>query len=59
MVERIERSNTNSVKYNPKAIENLCGNPNAEPFWVADMDLASPNAAKEALVATAQLGLYG
>lgn len=59
MVERIERSSTNSVKYNHNAIENLCGNPNAEPFWVADMDLASPNAAKEALITTAQLGLYG
>ena len=59
MVERIERNNTNSVKYNHGALENLCGNPNAEPFWVADMDLASPNAAKKALVATAQLGLYG
>ena len=59
MVERIERKDTNSVKYSPKAVEGLCGNPNAEPFWVADMDFAAPKEAREALMETAQLGLYG
>ncbi len=58
-IERIERKNTNSVKYSPKALEHLCGNPNAEPFWVADMDLASPPQAKEELIKLAQLGTYG
>ena len=58
-IERIERKNTNSVKYEPKALEHLCGNPVAEPFWVADMDLASPPKAKEELIKLAQLGTYG
>lgn len=59
MAERIERKGTNSVKYNETALEGLCGNPNAEPFWVADMDFASPKEARQALVQIAQLGLYG
>ncbi len=58
-IERVERKGTNSAKYSPKALDHLCGNPNAEPFWVADMDLASPPKAREELIKLAQLGTYG
>lgn len=58
-IERVERKGTNSAKYSPRALEGLCGNPNAEPFWVADMDLASPPKAREELIKLAQLGTYG
>ena len=37
----VDRRGTNSVKWNRKAIANICGNPDAEPFWVADMDFKS------------------
>lgn len=33
-----DRANTNSVKWNKKAIEEIAANENARPFWVADMD---------------------
>ena len=33
-----DRRNTNSIKWNRDAIENISANPVAEPFWVADMD---------------------
>lgn len=35
----IDRRGTNSEKWSRKKIEDLCGNPDALPFWVADMDL--------------------
>lgn len=34
----VDRRGTLSVKWNREAIKSLCGNPDAEPFWVADMD---------------------
>lgn len=36
----IDRRPTLSVKWNKEAIRSLCGNPDAEPFWVADMDFS-------------------
>lgn len=36
----IDRRPTLSVKWNKEAIKSLCGNPDAEPFWVADMDFS-------------------
>ncbi|KAF5039212.1 Cystathionine beta-lyase PatB [anaerobic digester metagenome] len=34
----VDRRSSLSVKWNKEAIKSLCGNPDAEPFWVADMD---------------------
>ncbi len=33
-----DRANSNSIKWNKTAIENISANENAKPFWVADMD---------------------
>lgn len=55
----VSRKGTLSVKWDEKAIQGICGNPEAEPFWVADMDLRSPTEVKDALCKAAQLGVYG
>lgn len=55
----VNRRGTISVKWAGDAIQNICGNPEAEPFWVADMDLHSPIEVKEALEQAAGLGVYG
>ncbi|MFA6844919.1 MAG: aminotransferase class I/II-fold pyridoxal phosphate-dependent enzyme [Sphaerochaetaceae bacterium] len=56
---KIDRKGTLSVKWNEKAIASICGNPDAEPFWVADMDFtASPEIQREVTKA-AQKGIYG
>lgn len=34
----VDRRASLSVKWNKEAIKSLCGNAEAEPFWVADMD---------------------
>ncbi len=34
----VDRRSSLSVKWNKQAIKSVCGNPDAEPFWVADMD---------------------
>lgn len=59
MIERVERKGTNSEKYNPKHLLNLCGNANAEPFWVADMDFESPKPVQQALLKVASQRTYG
>lgn len=55
----VDRRGTNSVKWAPDAIRSICGNPDAEPFWVADMDLASPVEIRKALEEVVALGAYG
>ena len=55
----VERSNSLSVKYNKEAIASICGNPNARPFWVADMDFKAPPAALHALQGQIEHGILG
>ncbi|MBZ4667418.1 MAG: cysteine-S-conjugate beta-lyase [Epulopiscium sp.] len=55
--EIIDRKNTNSIKYD-FAVER--GMPeDVIPLWVADMDFKTPPAVIEALVKTAQHGIFG
>ncbi len=55
----IDRKNTLSVKYNKSAIASICGNPDAAPFWVADMDFQAPPAVRSAASALNEHGIYG
>ncbi len=55
----VERSNSLSVKYNREAIASICNNPDAKPFWVADMDFAAPPAVLEALKEQVEHGVLG
>lgn len=57
--EPVIRKGTLSVKWNPAAIENITGNPNAEPFWVADMDFKAAPEIQQAAKAAAATGVYG
>ena len=54
-----DRRNTNSIKWNRDAIENISANPVAEPFWVADMDFYPEPHVQEAGKTLAGLGIYG
>ncbi len=54
-----DRRNTNSIKWNKEAIENISANPDAEPFWVADMDFYPEMHIQEAGKTLAGLGIYG
>lgn len=54
-----DRRNTNSIKWNRDAIENISANPVAEPFWVADMDFLPEPHVQEAGRVLAGLGVYG
>ena len=54
-----DRRNTNSIKWNRDAIENISANPEAEPFWVADMDFYPEPHIQEAGKVLAGLGIYG
>ena len=54
-----DRRNTNSIKWNREAIENISANPAAEPFWVADMDFFPEPHVQEAARVLAGLGIYG
>lgn len=55
----IDRRDSLSVKWNRAAITGICGNPDAEPFWVADMDWQAPPAVLDAAQALAKHGIYG
>ena len=54
-----ERTQSNCVKWNKKALKALCGSDEAEPFWVADMDFYSPSPVIEKAIEIAQSGVYG
>ncbi len=56
---RIDRRETLSVKYNRAAIAAICGNADAEPFWVADMDFPAPPAVRAAAASLNDHGIYG
>ena len=55
----IDRRNTNSVKWDPEHLKRLCGNPQAIPFWVADMDFRSPPEVLDALHRRIDHGVFG
>ena len=57
--ETAERRGTNSVKWHPGAIASIASNPEAEPFWVADMDFLPEPHIKEAGLEVARKGCYG
>ncbi len=54
-----DRRSSLSVKWNKEAIASLCGNPEATPFWVADMDFpVAPEISGQAR-SLAEHGIYG
>lgn len=55
--ESINRLQTNSVKWDE--VENLFGDKEILPMWVADMDFKSPQPVIEALKKRADHGIYG
>ncbi len=67
--KEIDRSNTASVKWdliqevdNPEkwlTTSSYFGEDRTLPMWVADMDFASPEVVREALITRAEHGLYG
>lgn len=54
-----DRSASLSVKWNKDAIRAVCNNPEALPFWVADMDFSAPPAVLEALRKQTDHGVFG
>lgn len=55
----VDRSETNSVKFSPRAIQAICGNPHAQPFWVADMDFRVEKKVRDEVTKLSKSGLYG
>lgn len=55
----IDRRCTSSVKWSPSAITDICNNPDAEPFWVADMDFTVPPVVHAEAKALAEHGIFG
>ncbi|AEC02637.1 MalY/PatB family protein [Parasphaerochaeta coccoides] len=55
----VDRSETNSIKFSPRAIQSVCGNPHAHPFWVADMDFRVEKNISDEVTKLAKSGLYG
>lgn len=54
-----DRRGSESVKWDRDAIERIAGNREAVPFWVADMDFASPPEVIEALKQRVSHGIFG
>ncbi len=55
----IDRRGTSAIKWSPAAIKDICGNENALPFWVADMDIPTSNAIHKAMMDAAAFGVAG
>ena len=55
--KRIDRSNTNCVKYDLRDV--VFGNANVLPMWVADMDFETPDFVREAVIKRAEHPVYG
>ena len=53
----IERRRTGSLKWD--YVEKLFGSSDLLPMWVADMDFQAPNPVREALLDTAEFGIFG
>ena len=54
-----DRRKTNNVKWNNRAIESISANPEAQPFWVADMDFFADDALIDKAQKVASSGVYG
>ena len=55
----IDRKNTNSAKWEPEVLEEMFGNSDVLPFWVADMDFKVAQPIEDAVVERAKHGIYG
>lgn len=55
----IDRSNTNSIKWDKDTIEYYSGNRDAIPYWVADMDLQTSDEIYKTITAAADFGIIG
>ena len=55
----VDRRNSNAEKWNKDLIKDICGNPDADAFWVADMDLATSPLIKEVLQKETDLAVPG
>ncbi len=55
----IDRRSSLSVKWNKQAIKSQCGNPEAEPFWVADMDYQVADAIADQARQLSEHAIYG
>lgn len=55
----VDRTESLSVKWNKTVIQTIAGNPEAQPFWVADMDFSVADRIREKAVELAGHGVYG
>ena len=55
----VDRTTSLSVKWNKDVIKTICGNPEAEPFWVADMDFQVAPEVAQAARNLAQHAIFG
>ncbi|MBN2284840.1 MAG: pyridoxal phosphate-dependent aminotransferase [Tissierellales bacterium] len=55
----VNRHNTNSLKWEPEILEEMFGEPQMLPFWVADMDFKTAQPIIDAVVKKALHGIYG
>jgi cystathionine beta-lyase len=55
----IDRTNSNSAKWDKKGLERRFGDPDLLPLWVADMDFKAPQPIIDKLVQTAEYGIFG
>ena len=54
-----DRRGTDSVKWDKNAIESISSNPDALPFWVADMDFLPEEHIRETARGIAENGIFG
>ena len=55
----IDRTKSNSAKWDKKVLERGFGDPDLLPLWVADMDFKAPQPIIDKLVQTAEYGIFG
>jgi len=55
----VNRHNTNSLKWEPEILEEMFGESQMLPFWVADMDFKTAQPIIDAVVKNALHGIYG
>ncbi len=55
----IDRRGTSAIKWSRDAIKDICGNPDAVPYWVADMDLPTSKAIHRSMREAAEFGVAG
>lgn len=55
----VKRAGSDCEKWDKENIRKLCGNPEAIPFWVADMDLQTSDAIHKAMKEEADFGVAG